>query len=704
MLEKQDFVHLKRGLMSTKHFLICIILVLLQGCGSSKSSSSNTSSSFASASFSSEATSSTASISASSNNSSSTRSRLMGGFIQSNGSPLDLTGELNVLIGRLGIDGSALKARFKDLGLIENDGANLYLMDNKSGVISRLNIERDEVLTLVGSNNLPKGLETNIGFKDGEGSSALFNAPKDMVVLGEYLYIADSGNHCIRKVNLATGYVSTFAGLPEIAGSDDGIIATFNNPSGITTDGFDLYVADTGNNAIRKISLNNGEVTTIAGAVDAAGYKDGVGAATRFKKPNAIAYDANYLFVYDSGNNAIRQIDISSTQVTTIVESLSLTDPKITTDGIYLYVLDQLHVRKINIASKEVTLEENTEKIRDLTVLGGAFYSINKLSVVELNPKDDSVKLVAGSPLDYVETYFTGFNPFQGIYYVWFPYYSDGDNSKATFVAPDLITTDGINFYIADFWSESTRKYDPITGFTSSMGFSGGYRLTGLTTDGIYLYASNDRAIYRMNLATGYMSLFAGYDDSYSIGNTDGYRLDARFYDSRAIVTDSENLYIIDYMNNTVRKLSLSTELVTTLAGQVQTNGHSDGDIATFLNMRDITTDGTSLFVTEDGQVDGVDISDIRKIDVSSGFTTTLNITHQGEPFIHEKFSAITSDGFNLYVAETGETKNRILKISIETGEATELVQTKNYEIKDLIADKNGLYIVNYRGTIVHVQ
>lgn len=148
------------------------------------------------------------------------------------------------------------------------------------------------------------------GNVDGSGPVVRFNEPQSVATdsMGN-VYVADSGNHTIRKITPA-GVVSTFAGTATIAGSTDGVgtAASFNRPYGITTDGADnIYVADHNNHTIRKITPA-GVVSTFAGAVGAKGSDDGVGAAARFHSPLGLSADSiGNVYVLD-GNKTIRKI------------------------------------------------------------------------------------------------------------------------------------------------------------------------------------------------------------------------------------------------------------------------------------------------------------------------------------------------------------------------------------------------------------
>ena len=120
-------------------------------------------------------------------------------------------------------------------------------------------------LSLSGTMRLLAGSGGGYGSVDGIGTNARFYRPVEIVSDGINLYIADSGNHTIRKIVIATGEVSTLAGSPCEIGSADGIgtAASFNFPEDITTDGSYLFLSDLNNHTIRKIVIQTGEVTTL---------------------------------------------------------------------------------------------------------------------------------------------------------------------------------------------------------------------------------------------------------------------------------------------------------------------------------------------------------------------------------------------------------------------------------------------------------
>ena len=209
-------------------------------------------------------------------------------------------------------DGTGTAAKFKvPTGLALDASGNLYLADWGGNKIKKIT-PAGVVTTVAGS-----GTQGNA---DGTGTAAQFNSPYDVAFdQSGNAYVADSNNNVIRKIT-PSGVVSTFAGSGTIGNADGtGTAAQFYTPSGITVDPFgNIYVADTENFTIRKITLA-GVVSTFAGGQQ--GYADGTGAAAQFNSPRGIQADASgNVYVADSGNNRIRKITPAGV-VTTVAGS-----------------------------------------------------------------------------------------------------------------------------------------------------------------------------------------------------------------------------------------------------------------------------------------------------------------------------------------------------------------------------------------------
>lgn len=157
-------------------------------------------------------------------------------------------------------------------------------------------------------------------YQEGHRLAASFRNPYSVAVDSKGdVFVADSGNNCIRKIDQKTGVVTTFAGSTS-SGHTDGkaLDAQFNFPYGLTFDTDDnLYVSDQRNHSIRKVS-KNGKVETVAGSKQS-GITDGKTA--KFNYPSAIAIGTdNHLYVLDNGNKALRRIHSDSGLVSTITD------------------------------------------------------------------------------------------------------------------------------------------------------------------------------------------------------------------------------------------------------------------------------------------------------------------------------------------------------------------------------------------------
>jgi sugar lactone lactonase YvrE len=446
------------------------------------------------------------------------------------------TGTANTAGASGAADGAATLATFHSPGSITSDGTNLYVADTANYKIRKIVIATGAVSSLTGAANTAGAA----GAADGPGSAATFNITYGITTDGTNVYVADTSNQKIRKIVIATGVVSSFTGTANTAGTSgaaDGAatLATFYNPYGLTTDGTNLYVADSSNNKIRQIVIASGAVTTFAGSAPGA---DGTGATGRFNHPANITTDGTNLYVADMNNNKIRKIVIASGVVTTLAGSPANaagtadgagstatfdTPSGITTDGTNLYVADS-----------------NNHKIRKIVIASGMVSSLTGTA---------NTAGAAGA--------------------------ADGAGSTATFDTPSGITTDGTNLYVAD---------------------------------------SNNHKIRKIVIASGMVSSLTGTANTAgAAGAADGAGSTATFDTPSGITTDGTNLYVADSNNHKIRNIVIASGMVSSLTGTANTAGAAGaadgaGSAATFSYPTDLTTDGTSLFVADNNN------STIRKI------------------------------------------------------------------------------------------
>ena len=221
---------------------------------------------------------------------------------------ITFNGFANTLAGAPGSygasDGDLASARFYGPQALAVDNfGQVFVADTANNTIRRITAD-GAVSTLAGAAGTTNSL-------DGTGANASFNHPEALALdAGGNLYIADTWNHTIRKLSPAS-VVTTFAGLAGNFGATDGANskARFNRPGGVAVDSAtNIYVADTFNYTIRKITPS-GNVTTIAGLAGLWGSADGTNSSARFYLPKGIAVASdNTIYVSDSGNQTIRKL------------------------------------------------------------------------------------------------------------------------------------------------------------------------------------------------------------------------------------------------------------------------------------------------------------------------------------------------------------------------------------------------------------
>lgn len=274
--------------------------------------------------------------------------------------------------GGLADTASGFPVRFSQPSGMATDGSNIYVADRNNNVIRKIVIATGVTSRLAGN---AYGYAGYANSTDGTGNTATFNLPTAVTIYKDSIYVADTGNNSIRKIDISSGVVTLIAGSTTgLAGSVDalnGTDAKFNQPTGITTDGTNLYVADSANNTIRKIVISTGSVTTLAGTATVAGFADSIGTAASFNQPARITTDGSQLYVTDFRNGTIRKIVIATGAVTTLAGSARnlgnvndsgsaarFNQPNgITTDGANLYVIDTFYnsIRKIQISDGSTT-------------------------------------------------------------------------------------------------------------------------------------------------------------------------------------------------------------------------------------------------------------------------------------------------------------------------------------------------------------
>ena len=213
-------------------------------------------------------------------------------------------------------DGAFDKATFyrpQGLALV---GDSLYVADTENHLIHRVDLKSRNVETIAGT-----GQQSREYFKTGPARSIALSSPWDLQLVDRVLYIAMAGPHQIWMLDLDKNEVSTFAGSGREERRDGSVQeAGFAQPSGIASDGKKLYVADSESNIIREIDLASRSVKTLVGGdLFEFGDVDGTGDDVRLQHPLGVVTYGNKVLIADTYNHKIKELDPKADKVTTLL-------------------------------------------------------------------------------------------------------------------------------------------------------------------------------------------------------------------------------------------------------------------------------------------------------------------------------------------------------------------------------------------------
>ncbi len=496
-------------------------------------------------------------------------------------------GVVTTIAGNTGIfgtnDGVGSAAQFFFPGSIAVDSqTNLFVDDVGNHTIRKI--------TPAGVVSTYAGQPGQMGTNDGPALSARFGGntiSSGIAVDGSgNVFVADTGNFTIRKITPA-GVVSTFAGIPGVILPIQGQNATnfsFQYPGGVATDKFgNVYVADSGDEMIRKLSPSGLMVTNLAG--NGIGVADGTGASARFNFPSGIALDSTgKIYVSDTANNAIRKMTQTGSVTT--------------------------------IAGAGTTSGGGTDGTADTARFHGPLGAVASPNGEIYVADTDNHVIREISPAGVVST-LAGLDSAPGT--------NDGIGTDANFNNPHGIAADSSgNLYVADAGNGTIRMVTPdgivttiagrpgVFGTNDGLahlatfgGSAGANGLGGLAVDGasnIYVVECNSETVRKIT-PQGFVTTIAGVP--FSSGTNDGPKGVSQFqfgFNAGVTVDAATNLYIADTYNHTIRKIT-PAGMTSTFAGQIGVFGADDGlaSTATFVAPNGITADSSGNLYVSDG-------------------------------------------------------------------------------------------------------
>jgi sugar lactone lactonase YvrE len=519
---------------------------------------------------------------------------------------VDTTGSLTVVAGSSTLPGysgdggvAASAQLMQPNGLAVDAAGNLYIADTGNSVIRKVAAATGIITTVAGNGTA--------GFSGdaGPATSAQLARPRYVAVDGAgNLYIADTGNNVVRKVVAATGVISTVAGSGTAGYTGDGspAVGANLNPSGVAVDSAgNIYIADTVNDVVRKVTAATGIITTAAGT-GFPGFAGDHGLATSAKLsgPIAVAVDtAGNLYIADNGNLRIRKVTAATGIITTVAGG----GTSATTSGPATSA--QL------IAAPGVSVDA-----------AGNIYIADGNVIREVIAATGTIATLAGNGKP-------GFAGYSG---------DGGSATNAQLSAAPAVAVDGSgNLYIADSLNYVIRKVTAATGIITTVagnglpGYSGDGGVAtsariavglGIAVDGSgNIYFSDGVVVRKVTAATGIITVVAGNGSSGYSGDG-GPATSARLANPTGVAVDgSGNLYIADSSTDVVRKVTAATGIITTVAGNGTFGSSGDGGPATSaqLQPQGVVVDGSgNLYIAD------LNHGLIRKVTAATGIITTV--------------------------------------------------------------------------------
>jgi sugar lactone lactonase YvrE len=458
------------------------------------------------------------------------------------------------------------------------------------------------------------------GYYDDTGTLARFFFPAGALLVGTTLYVVDGQNDCIRTIETSTGAVSTFSGVCGQPGGDD---MHFYDPIDIAYDGSTyFYVTDRYNHVIRRVD-KMGKIATVAGVVGSADVVEGKGALARFHEPFGIAYDgAGILYVSEIYSDVIRKIDINDGFNSTVLAGTKNTPGAMDATGTAATFRSPAGVTFVS--GNLYVADSQNHTIRQVTPAGvvslwagspgtwggqsGPRLSSTFNGPVELTSdaqgnlivSDQSNFAVRRVPATGDVTTVAGVIGQAGNV--------DGDASTQRLGPTFGIALSGNTLYVVTGEGVvrqedlSSNHLSTLAGLGMHIGLKDGKGTGALlasptqmafdNTGALLVVELNNHLVRKIDPVSGQTSIFAGTG---GVGANDGPKESATFHVPFGIAVDktTNDVYVADQQNQTIRKISATTGDVSLFAGTTGVQGTNTNDPDKFIAPQGIAVDGS---------------------------------------------------------------------------------------------------------------
>ena len=500
-------------------------------------------------------------------------------------------------------------------------------------------------------------------------TSALLYSPSSVVSDGlGHLYIADADNNRIREVNLSTGIITTVVGTGAGGYNGDGMQATaaeLSDPSAVALDGLgNLYIGDTGNNRIREVNLATGIITTVAGSGTQGYNADNIPATSaNLNRPRGIALDGHgNLFIDDQYNSRIREVTLSTGIITTVAGS-----------GTAGYNGDSIQASAAELNDPSGIALDNfghlliadtyNNRIREVTLSSGVITTIAGNGILGYN--GDNIQATAAE----LSRSFRRDRSRQFSEICSLPT-TDNNRIREVTLSSGVITTiagTGIHGYNGDgIQATSAELFSP--------------QALALDGNGDLLFADEfNGRIRQVNLTSDIITTVAGTSD---IGDG-GPAVNAQLEPEGVAVDSAGNVYIADAAHGLVRMVDPATGVITTVAGTTNGGSQADGIQATDAKLdspEGLLLDGNGhLFIADSFE------STVREVTLATGIITTVagvpgisGYNSDGIPattaWLNDPQSMALDNSGHLFIADTWN--SRVREVTLATGIITTVAGT----------------------------